>query len=533
MTRSPAVVPVFDSGLRGGVENIATDRRLLTQHKAGMVSDGLRFHRSLPTACVGYHQAIDRELRLDYCARHEIEIARRASGGGALYLDPAQQGLSLLVKRRGPWAKLNSAALLERFCLGLADGLSELGIEARFNFPNDLEIEGKKIASAFMAQAEDSLLLHATVLLDVDIETMLKALRAPTEKLSPDGLASARERFAPLVDVVGAIPDAAVLKASIQSGLGNRLGFEPGPRITAAMNAPAPILQRNPDSFTHRIDWSGRPGESIWTSSGGVLRARITIDQHQGAIASAQLAISGHVLPSELPAKVEDAVTGLTPCMIDGAVHRIFATQHADPVGISETDVSRVLHLAFDSARLEKRMAVDRARLMLFNASDDTPAEDILAHANVMLVPYCAKPVWCKWRHLEGCPECGMCDVGEAYRLGRERGMTVTTITSYEHLVATLSAMKNAGTRAYIGMCCSNFFIKRHRAFRDAGMPAVLMDISGSNCYELQQESAAYAGKFEAQASLDNTVLWQIMKFVPGSPGGNSSSPGKKEEGLP
>jgi len=71
--------------------------------------------------------------------------------------------------------------------------------------------------------------------------------------------------------------------------------------------------------------------------------------------------------------------------------------------------------------------------------------------------------------------------------------------------------MRTDGERAYVGMCCSNFFIKRHRAFRDAGLPAVLMDISGSNCYELQQEDQAYAGRFAAQATLNEKLLEQVM----------------------
>ena len=47
------------------------------------------------------------------------------------------------------------------------------------------------------------------------------------------------------------------------------------------------------------------------------------------------------------------------------------------------------------------------------------------------------------------------------------------------------------------------------------GMAAVLMDITGANCYELKAESAAYAGCFEAQASLDMESVRQVMRFVP------------------
>jgi lipoate-protein ligase A len=60
-------------------------------------------------------------------------------------------------------------------------------------------------------------------------------------------------------------------------------------------------------------------------------------------------------------------------------------------------------------------------------------------------------------------------------------------------------------------MCCRHFYLKREYAFRDAGIPALLMDITGSNCYELQQEDLAYAGRFQAQARLDVDVLRRVM----------------------
>lgn len=55
-----------------------------------------------------------------------------------------------------------------------------------------------------------------------------------------------------------------------------------------------------------------------------------------------------------------------------------------------------------------------------------------------MLVPYCAKPTWCKWRHTVDCVECGACEVGNACLM-----------------------------------------------VRDSGMEAVLLDIEGAACYEL------------------------------------------------
>ena len=67
--------------------------------------------------------------------------------------------------------------------------------------------------------------------------------------------------------------------------------------------------------------------------------------------------------------------------------------------------------------------------------------------------------------------------MGDAYTIARDRNMEVITITNFEHLADTLEKMKDAGVESYVGMCCGEFFLKRHHAFRNSGMDAVLLDI--------------------------------------------------------
>ena len=157
----------------------------------------------------------------------------------------------------------------------------------------------------------------------------------------------------------------------------------------------------------------------------------------------------------------------------------------------------------------------DEANTIMLCDEAGLGATEILRRATVMLVPYCAKLVTCKWRHRDGCPECGLCEVGDAYRLAGTRGMRVTSITNYEHLQSALTDMRARRVGAYVGMCCKEFFLKRHYAFRVAGIPGVLLDISGANCYELHQEDVAYAGRFSAQATLNGAVMEKVMRFVP------------------
>lgn len=515
------MIKVLNSGLQSGVANNAMDRHYLDLHAQGRCPDQLRFYRSLPSASVGRHQIIDRELRVNYCRNNNIGLVRRVSGGGAIYLDPQQLGWSLILQRPAAWRELDFEQLLALFCRALVDGLKRLDIGACYKYPNDLEIDGRKIAAVFVACEGQSLLLQGALLLDADIRTMLEALRAPTEKLSPNGLAAARERLITVKEYLGKIPDLGKIQAAITNGLATRLGLQFGGRMngSGAHTPPCSALSQE-TTMAHWLDWHEDQTaalESLWKTPGGTLRARAVFDDEGKRFEWMEIGGDIHLHPGDLFCKLQRALQGLPIAHMQRCILDFFHESSADTLGFGAQDVTRVLHILLDKRSLRSKVQLSSKQLnalMVYSPQAES-ARQILSQASVMLVPYCAKPAWCKWRMHDGCPECGLCEVGEAYRVARERGMQVTTIINYEHLVATLAEMKAREVPAYIGMCCSSFFIKRHRAFRQAGMPALLMDISGANCYELKQEGLAYAGQFQAQAQLDTEILHQVIKFVP------------------
>lgn len=517
------MINVVNSGLLGGLANNALDRQHLALHARGIAEDQLRFYRNLPTASVGRHQIIDRELRLDYCRDNGIAVVRRCSGGGAIYVDPAQLGWSLLVRRTAAWRELDLERLLALFCGALADALERFGISAHYNYPNDLEIDGRKIASVFAADEAESLLLQGILLLDADIRTMLEALRVPTEKLSADGLAAARQRLITVSECVGKIPELGQIQAAIIDGLATLPELRFARRLQAgAVSAPPGGTLAEAAVAAYQLDWRKEAAatlEAIWQTRGGTLRARAEFDRKDRRIAWIEFGGDLHMHPHDALDRLQHALGGLPAAPAYRRVMDFFRAQRVDLLGFGASDVAQLLHILLDKLSLRSaELSTSQINTLMPYSAPPAGMRQILANAEVMLVPYCAKPLWCKWRNRDGCPECGLCEVGEAYRLAREHGMQVTTITHYEHLVATLADMKARGVSAYIGMCCNSFFIKRHRAFEQAGMPAVLMDISGANCYELKQEEEAYAGQFQAQARLDTPVLQQIIKFVPRRP---------------
>lgn len=500
-----------DTGLRDAAANLDLDRGQLAwcrDHRAAL----LRFHHSPPSAWLGAHEHERHALRSAFCRTHGIPILRRLTGGEASYRDAQQLNLTLTVALHAdaartplePWP-----ALLGR---ALQTALERLSVAARFAPPHHLEIGGRTLGEVFIAVREGVLIAEVHLLRAIDTAGMLRVLRVPKEKLTPEGIRSARHRFATLNDPALA---AGAVQAAAHEAIAGVLGLAPVAVAPAAWPAQA---RAGIDAAPARSTGEPHELEGFVKTGGGVLYGGLRPDPSGRTIEL--LVVHGDVQfhPHGLLRDLSAAMAGVR---LDAALERLstfLAHRPCELLGFTVADLERLLRLLLGRRVLQSRLGLSAAEagtLMVHDPAGAADAPALLAHAQVMLVPYCAKPTWCKWRHRDGCPECGRCAVGEAYHLGRARGMQVITIRNFEHLETTLADLRDARVDAYLGMCCHHFFLKREYAFRAAGMPAVLIDITGANCYELQQEELAYAGRFAAQAELDLPVLRKVMAAVP------------------
>ena len=503
-----------DLGVLSAAEIASRDMAFLDAHAAGLIGDQLYFHRSAPAVAIGCHQVAEREARQPYCSEAGVAVVRRVTAGGAIYLDGGQQCFSLIV----PAAKLGStmAERLERGAALVAAGLRRLGIDTGFKPPNDLQVASRqKIASVFAAERGGSLLLSGSVIAELDLKRAMQALLVPTEKLTVTGLEHAKERMTSLAEGLGHTPSGDAVRTALAGGIEEGLilsfheeaGLEDDLDIEAvAMPEPAP--------------WqvTGAGFETKDKVAGATLRLLLDLAD-DGSLRLARFATDGHFAPEAALTELGRVLAGARP---DDAVVQTkawFASHRFDPAGFTSGDVVKLVERAVSKLSLQNQLGLtpeQASGLMLAGAGSDPSSA--LAKANVMLVPYCAKPNWCKWRHTIDCVECGECEVGDAYAMARERNMEVITITNFEHLAETLGKMKAEGVESYVGMCCGEFFLKRHHAFRDSGMDAVLLDIEGATCYELKEEHLAYAGAFKAEARLDLDAVKKVMEQVPVKP---------------
>jgi lipoate-protein ligase A len=275
---------LLDSGLRSAAENIALDRALLQSLASGEAPCTLRFLRFSPCALVGFHQDVREDLYVEYCIEHGIEMQRRVTGGGAIYLDENQLGWELFIDRR-LLGTADMAATSARLCEAAARGIRRLGVNARHRPRNDIEVEGRKISGTGGAFDGISLLFQGTLLIDFDVEKMLRVLRVPAEKLSDKAVASARERVASLLDLMGRQPPLEDLQGCLAESFAQEFAvrFEAGG-----------LAAREEGRYLEALDEVGDPDwvwqadrpyaephllEGLHRCPGGLLRVRVLFDQ--------------------------------------------------------------------------------------------------------------------------------------------------------------------------------------------------------------------------------------------------------------
>jgi lipoate-protein ligase A len=213
----------IDTGLRRPAENLALNRALLEARQAREVPSTLRFLRFTPSALVGHHQDPALELDLAYCANRGIAVQRRLTGGGAIYMDESVIGWELYLETRDVGTP-EMAAISRRICTAAADALRDLGAAAEFRAPTDVVDAGRKICGTGGAMDGDALLYQGTLLLDFDVEVMLRALSATASRVTPDFVAGARQSVVNLRELVAPLPALDSIEAAFVSAFAREFG---------------------------------------------------------------------------------------------------------------------------------------------------------------------------------------------------------------------------------------------------------------------------------------------------------------------
>ena len=519
---------LLDTGRMTAARNMALDEVLLKVKANGMrkgisVPNTIRLlQMSSPAVLIGFNQNVEQEVRTSFCRERSIDINRRITGGGAIYFDESQLGWEMICDRSFMNMSVANVRFFERASRPLIQSLRTLGIHADFRPLNDIEVNGRKISGTGGTEWGDAFLFQGTLLTDFDVDTMLRSLRIPIEKLKDKELASVRERVTCLAWELGTSPETDELKTILINGFQDVFGItlEPG-GLTAEESR---LLEEKLEYFSSD-GWINKiklPSEeqqtisAIHKAKGGLIRISLVINLRFRRIQSALITGDFFAYPQRGIFDLEAVLRNIPAEMdrITEIVTGFFEKNEVRIPGVAVSDLLYTMGKALGKIEITSHGIPLHFTNHLYTVGG-TFGEILSKNPSHLLLPYCAKSMDCGWRFEEDCPLCGECSIEDAVSLGERFGLEHITIQSFEHLMETLERLKERGITSYIGCCCEAFYTKHNDDFERSGVPAILVDIDDTTCYDLGKEHDAYQGKFESQTAIKLELLAMVLNALP------------------
>lgn len=170
---------IADDGQREPMCNLAVDEAIA---RTAGPEPALRLWRNDRSVIVGRFQLTDAEVDRASADRLGVPVYRRFTGGGAVFHDPGNLNISLVVGRDHPLIAdrlgRRHEALYGAILEPLAAAMRSVGIQAEPS-PRGLMVRGRKIGGIAAWVGARSVLVHATVLIDADLVTLRRVLAGP------------------------------------------------------------------------------------------------------------------------------------------------------------------------------------------------------------------------------------------------------------------------------------------------------------------------------------------------------------------
>ena len=206
-------------------ENLAIEEALLDF--VGQGDCVLYLWQNEKTVVIGKNQNPWKECRLPLLEQEGVRLARRPSGGGAVYHDPGNLNFSFVAG--------SSAYDVPRQIGVILRALRSLGLPASVSGRNDLLLDGRKFSGHAYYRRKNAACHHGTLMVDVDTQAAARCLTPAKAKLTARGVDSVRAR---VVNLCEFLPDLTVetLKTALESAFSAEYGAAE-PMSADALNA--------------------------------------------------------------------------------------------------------------------------------------------------------------------------------------------------------------------------------------------------------------------------------------------------------
>ena len=290
------------------------------------------------TVVIGRNQNAWEECRVGELLKDGGRLARRLSGGGAVYHDLGNLNFSFILRGADYDTARQSEVVLR--------AVRKLGVPAERTGRNDMEADGRKFSGNAFFQAGDCRCHHGTVMLDVDTAAMMKYLTVPPSKLHSRGVGSVRSRVVNLKELcpdIGVESLSARLREALEEVYGLKAEEYPPERLPEEeIRAEAEKLASEDWLFPARIPFTGEiVGRFPW----GGIQIRLSVERNRVDAAEC----SSDAMDERLIREIGEALAG---CPFDAEILAGRAAEAARKCGEASGWTDARLRTAEDVASL-------------------------------------------------------------------------------------------------------------------------------------------------------------------------------------
>lgn len=198
--------------------NLAVEESLLESVRPGQMI--LYLWQNERTVVIGKNQNAWKECRFQQLEQDGGYLARRLSGGGAVFHDLGNLNFTFLMPA--------SDYDLPRQMSVILQAVRALGIDAQKSGRNDVTVDGKKFSGNAFCQKGSNAYHHGTLMLQVDTQKVASYLNVSEKKLRSKGVSSVTSRVCNLCDFMPQL-DRAQMQQRLLEALGEVYGLVPQP----------------------------------------------------------------------------------------------------------------------------------------------------------------------------------------------------------------------------------------------------------------------------------------------------------------
>lgn len=199
------------------------------------------------TVVVGKHQNTVEEINQPYIGEKGITVARRLSGGGAVYHDLGNLCFTFIADSDG-----ENPFDFGRFCRPVVQALNSMGVRAEISGRNDMTIDGKKFSGSAQYMKRNRVMHHGTLLYNSDLDVAANALNVSMDKIESKGIKSIRSRMTNIKPYINGDVSIADFRETLKEYLrrGNDMG---GITLTESDQS---AVRRLKDEIYSRWEWN-------------------------------------------------------------------------------------------------------------------------------------------------------------------------------------------------------------------------------------------------------------------------------------